>query len=136
MHHPMPSEIRHILFQPPEVVAALGAYFRRVGRAVPPGVIIQCGPEQMNKDAPARFRMTIEDERPLANPVRPSGDAAQCITVDGADLAAALILYCRSHKIPLPANASKSLEILGGQLCLAFTKTENKNTPNDEKLRL
>jgi len=133
----MPSEIRHILFQPPEVVVAIGAYFRRLGRAVPPGVVTHCGPERINHESPVRFRMTLENDRSLAGNLVPHGLAdAQRILVDGADLAAALILYCRSHKIPLPANATKSLEVFGGQLCLAFTKTANKDANTQERLRL
>jgi len=135
----MPSEIRHILFQPPEVVQAIGAYYRRVGRAVPPGVVTNCGPERMGPDSPARFRMTIEDDRPLTEAGVPPtpGASKQSVIVDGSDLAAALILHCRTKKIPLPASATKALEVYGGQLCLAFTKTSDQDvSAAGEKLRL
>ncbi len=121
----MPSEIRYILFQRPEVVEAIGTYFRKVGRAVPPGVITDCGPERCGAGSPARFSITIEDEAGQPDDAMrlPDFPRKLRLTVDGADLAAALILYCRAQKIPLPASATKSLEVYRGQLCLAFCKT-------------
>jgi len=135
----MPSEIRHIVFQPPEVVRAIGGYYRRVGRPVPPGAVIKCGPERSGPTSPVRFRMTIEDDRPLDTiglDILPPAES-QTLVLEGSDLAAALILECRVLKIPLPASASKTLEIYGGQLCLAFSiASKNAIVPASEKPRL
>jgi hypothetical protein len=134
----MPAEIRHIVFKPPEVVEALGIYYRRVGRAVPPGVVTNCGPDRMSATSPARFRMTIDDDPSVTSSGLPPNGLSkpQTLVVEGADLAAALILFCRKKKIPLPANATKSLEVYGGQLCLAFTLAGHKDAPAAGKLRL
>jgi hypothetical protein len=134
----MPSEIRHIVFKPPEVVEAIGIYYRRVGRAVPPGVVSTCGPERSGAASPAAFRMTIDEDQAATEPPPspPAHPRQQDLVVEGAELAAALILFCRRQKIPLPANATKSLEVYGGQLCLAFTIAGYKDCSTRAQLRL
>ncbi len=119
----MASEIRHILFEPPEVVAAVGDYFRRVGRAVPAGIVVQCGPSGGPDSTPISFHMTLAQD-PLERRLRLADRVvapSHHLTVDSADLTAALILFCRSQKIPLPAGVAKTLEIYGDKICLTFT---------------
>jgi len=44
--------------------------------------------------------------------------------VAGAKLAAALILFCITRKVPLPANAQKALSVVNNHLALRVTLGE------------
>jgi hypothetical protein len=115
----MPTELRHLLFQPAEVVQAVQEYRRRLGQALPSGAIVSCGPESKGSGEIMSFRLTIA---PDAAAVMKRGESRQQETIiPGPALAAALILYCRDHKIPLAASASKSLQLYGNQVCLITT---------------
>lgn len=48
------------------------------------------------------------------------GGKYQHVTFPQSELAAMLIVYCKSKKIPLPRNASKSFEINQGALTLTI----------------
>ena len=111
----MPNEIRQISFQPAEVARALLAYGQHMGKPLPPGSILACEPVGDGRTAPVVVQLSIRKD-----------DAAKdapphVMTVEGAALAAALILYCRSKKIPLPAAAGKSIRTIANQVCLIVT---------------
>ena len=57
----MPTELRHLLFRPAEVVQAVKEYRRRMGHSLPPGTILSCGPECESSGEILRFRL---DARP------------------------------------------------------------------------
>ncbi|GAC1337995.1 MAG: hypothetical protein NVSMB18_03730 [Acetobacteraceae bacterium] len=119
----MPSELRHLLFQPAEVVRALTNYHRRIGLPLPAGTIVSCGPETVVSSGTARFRLRLTQDRN-------GGAAPQDFVIEGPALAAALILHCRDRGIPLPASAGKSLECIGNQICLTATSSSNQgNAP-------
>ncbi len=114
----MPSEVRHVLFQPPEVVQAVKAYHRRLGTPLPAGAIQRCGPEAEGTDGAVRFRITIVPDSAERTHPTPVEKTLREITIEGSALAAALILHCSDLRIPLPASAAKSLRCFGEQVCL------------------
>lgn len=114
----MPTELRHLLFRPAEVVQAVKEYRRRMGHALPFGTILSCGPECESSGEILRFRLTLGPDK---TPKRGENGRGDIVIIQGPALAAALILYCRDHKIPLAASAGKSLRLFGNQVCLVTT---------------
>ena len=113
----MVSEIRHLLFRPFEVVQAVAEFSRRSGVPLPPGTVVRCEPENNGTGTPIRFRIAIAPDG-----TDPTAETSHReITIDSSTLAAALILYCRDRRIPLPASADKSLQQFGDQVCLMAT---------------
>ena len=112
----MPSELRHLLFRPAEVVQAVKEYYRRTGKVLPTSTVVRCCPESEGAGCSIKFRITIAPDRP--DPKQPMDTTQQDVVIDGAALAAALILSCRDRRIPLPAHANKSLQLFGAQICL------------------
>ena len=106
----MPSEIRHILFQDAEVAKAVRTYRERTGTVVIAADSASYTIDRTGPGEEVRFSLTVG-----------SGGQTQTLSASGSELAAALILFCRSQRIPLPAGASKSLQRFGGQLCLVVT---------------
>lgn len=118
----MVSELRHIIFRPFEVVDAYREFCRRSGTPLPAGTVVGCGPEADGAGAPLRFRIVIAPDAADGKAGAEAGDAPRReVVVDSATLAAALILYCRDRRIPLPASADKSLQRFGDQVCLLAT---------------
>lgn len=114
----MPSEMRQILFRTPEVAQAVTEYHRRMRTPLPAGTIVRCTAESDDSDSATRVRMVIAlDDPETTHP----GGAHREIVIDGPPLAAALILFCRDRRIPLPANAKKSLQRVGDQVGLVVT---------------
>lgn len=116
----MPSEIRHVLFRPAEVIDAIRLYHQRLGSPLPTGTVSRCGPETDGAGGNVRFRIAVQPDG--------SRDAASTavqelveVVVEGSNLAAALILYCRERQVPLPAGAHKSLQCFGEQVGLVAT---------------
>lgn len=135
----MPTELRHLLFRPAEVVQAVRDYHRRLGTPLPAGAIVQCGPECEEGDEGAvSFRITlVPDPAAGTMPGRPGEERPREVVVEGAVLAAALILHCRDRRIPMPANAGKSLRCLGTQVCLVATlNPKQDDLPHSGPLRL
>ena len=118
----MVSEVRHILFRPFEVVQAVAEFCRRSGEPLSPGTVIRCGPENTGPGTPIKFRMTVAPDE-AGTPQEPRD-----IVIDSPILAAALILYCRDRRIPLPATADKSLQQFGDQVCLMATINPKQDT--------
>jgi hypothetical protein len=106
----MPSEIRHILFEPSEVIRAVEGYHLRAGRPLP-GPILKCEPEADDQGVRFRVFLDVDDEEIRSRPVM----------LDETAMAAALILACRDRRIPLPARALKSIGIFGNQIGLIAT---------------
>ncbi|MGI4801089.1 MAG: hypothetical protein ACRYG8_45110 [Janthinobacterium lividum] len=112
----MPSEFRHVIFRPAEVVQAVQTYKRRINEPLPAGSILGCDVESEEKTGLIGFRITLAPHRP--NRERFSRTERYEVVIDGPSLAAALILYCKAVRIPLPAKANKSLRMVDGHLCL------------------
>jgi hypothetical protein len=114
----MPTELRHLLFRPAEVVQAVKEYRRRMGHALPSGTILSCGPECESSGEILRFRLMLGPDKAPKRGVSGRGDM---VVIQGPALAAALILYCRDRGIPLSASAGKSLRLFGDRVCLVTT---------------
>ncbi|NBB84018.1 MAG: hypothetical protein GVY28_11510 [Alphaproteobacteria bacterium] len=93
----MPSEIRYIAFPPVEVVRAIGEYQRRRGKPLPLGPVV--GFDVYATPA-------IEASLKIAHPE--TGDE-RTVAVRAESLGAALVLFCISNRIPVPAKAQKLL---------------------------
>jgi hypothetical protein len=81
-----------------------------------------------------RFQITIGTE---AGGAKVRGRAEeQHIMIEGADLAAALILACRSKSIPLPSKSDKTLQTFGEQVALVFTMAAGTPEIGGDKLQM
>ena len=49
----MPTELRHLLFRPDEVIEAVGAYRRRLGEGMPEGPVLYSALESDDGRGPA-----------------------------------------------------------------------------------
>ena len=132
---PMPTELRHLLFQPAEVLDALREYYRRLDSPLPADGVAWCGPEGAeSQDGAVGFRVVFTPPAAKARvPGRLVENTQREMVVDSHVLAAALILYCRDRRIPLPAIATKSLQRFGSQVCLIATiraKSDKPPSPN------
>lgn len=137
----MPSELRHLLFRPAEVVQAVKEYHRRAGVPLPSGAVARCGPEA--EGTGVRFRITLVldqskiDQGKSQAPSCPAEGEEYDLVIEGPALAAALILHCRDRRIPLPAVAEKSLTRFGEQTCLVATiNPKQVELPQPGQLRL
>ena len=130
----VPSELRYIMFRPDEVVEAVKEYRRRMGTPLPHGGVVQCGPESGSAvSGTVSFRITFAPEgvKGLAAPEN------EMLLIEGSVLAAALILYCRDHRIPMSASADKTLERMGNQVCLvAKFNPKQISLPQHDHVRL
>ncbi len=104
----MPSELRQIIFTNDEAMAALQQLYQRSNQAFPKGRI-------ENVSVSAANGCQIDCEVIDVSHVRDH------VTVAGEKLAAALLLYCMTRKIPIPVAARKTLDIVNGQLALCIT---------------
>lgn len=105
----MPSEIRHIVFTPVEIIAALDGFLRSRGQPLPTGAVL---------------KIEIEPGEPLLVNVTVTTDLAVRIATlhfAEAEVAAALLNYCRDYRIPLPGYGAKHLHRVGRNLALSVT---------------
>jgi hypothetical protein len=131
----VPSELRQLLFRPAEVVQAVKEYHRRLGTPLPSGTVTRCGPECEVAGGIVSFRIAIVSDSDSGGSAAVTEDTRQDIVIEGPSLAAALILYCRDRRIPLPAGADKSLQRVGEKVCLIATINPNQDEL-PEQLRL
>ena len=130
----MPSEVRHLLFRPTEVVQAVKEYHRRLGAPLPSGSVARCGPE--DEGGGVRFRITLVPDRAKGWASSSTEASRYEVVVEGPVLAAALILHCRDRGIPLAARAEKSLQCFGEQVCLISTLNAKRGEqPHPGQLR-
>jgi hypothetical protein len=104
----MPIEVRHLMFDEAEVTSALVAYERR--------------------SRPQKRPMSVADLRLDDFPtmkafltLRTPEGGIEVAEFGGAQLAAALILFCRNARIPLPARAAKTVTIFDRGLRLSLS---------------
>jgi hypothetical protein len=110
----LPTEIRHIFFQPAEISAAVQALRERSGRKLPPGHVIDCSVEGGENGHDIRLTLSVQPDEVDSQPVQ--------VAIAEGEIAASLILLCRNLKIPVPMMASKTIEVVGGRLGLICTK--------------
>ena len=108
----MPIEMRTLIFSRDEVAQALAEHAEQGGGALPEGRVVYCqvgcGPD---------LAMVVK----LVPPERAQ---IQTITLDAEAVGAALIEFCLRRAIPLPRNASRSLQVLGEAIALSLTINE------------
>ena len=122
----MPVEIRHIVFTPDEVVTAIVHDHHARGRAVPCGRISRAEVLDTAPGEPVAFGLAIAPN-PVLNPG--AGTAVLELGMSGAELAAALISYCKHCRIPVPRKGVKSLQrIRGTQIGLIVTVGADSNS--------
>ena len=127
----MPTEMRHLIFSPAEVLEAVKEFNRRRGTPLPAGSVVQCGPDGMEAEEGAiRFRIVLTSSPAKgAVPDKPVENTREMV-IESHVLAAALILYCRDRRIPLPVIAEKSLQRFGEQVCLiAIIRSKTDKLP-------
>lgn len=96
----MPREDRRIIFEYDEVYKALYALaVQRDMKALPPGRIMALTPSSEDK---AVLDITIEN---------PHESESRTVNFSQDFLAAALMLYCRGARIPIPKSGQKSVRI-------------------------
>ena len=109
----MPIEMRVMMYNDQEVVAALASFYRKSGRPLTVGQIARY---VINEGEGVSVSLAVE-------------------TVDGeivehgiseADLAAAIIMQAITAKIPLPAEADKRILVIENQVTLVIHKRRNK----------
>ena len=98
----MPTDSRMITFTEGELKDALFFFCQATGRKL---------------SDPGMTRMRLGSEPNITVAVEGLGPGDATIFQE-TDIAAALILYCRNEKIPLPKNATKSLRIEKGSVAL------------------
>ncbi|NIY76236.1 hypothetical protein HED22_11340 [Thalassospira sp. HF15] len=103
-------EIRCIVFEDGELIKAILAHGRRTGKTLPAG---QISSFEVERKPEVIARMTITSDE---------GQKA-IVPTAGAELAAAMIAYCIDRKVPVPANAAKSIAVLDEHVALKITMT-------------
>lgn len=106
-------EIRCIVFEDGELIKALLAHARRTGKGLPAGQITSFEIER-GKDVIAKLTITADEGNIMVVPA------------SGAELAAAMIAYCIDRKVPVPANAAKSITMLEDNVALKIMMTGEK----------
>lgn len=106
----MPVEIRHILFTEQEVVSALADFHRRAKEPLPAGTIARFS---VLAEPSVRVEMDIDRDG--------EGQRRRNVVVEKEKLAAALILFCKMKRIPLPASSFKVLRVINKQLTLVVS---------------
>ena len=109
----MPTEIRHLMFRPPEVAYAVRLFYQLTGKSMPAGTIESCLPEGDGKAVPICVRIKVVPPPGATGPVT--------VVIDDVTMTGLLLQYCTRKKIPMAARASKSLQRFGDQLCLVAT---------------
>jgi hypothetical protein len=113
----MASEYRLIFFDQNELCRALIEYNRQRRTPFPPGNLKKV---QIDRD---RLSVAIQIDQD-------SGDV-KTVTFDTASVAAALIVYCRDRKIPLPAKSNKEMRLVANRLCFLI---RIKGTPAEASI--
>ena len=104
----MMRELRCITFTEQEAIAAVVDRRHAQRHALPAGMIRGLS---VNIDGNNTCALEMEDyhgNRP-------------CVTIPEQEIAAALVAYCLSRKIPMPRKSSKTIHVIGGDLTLVLT---------------
>jgi hypothetical protein len=110
----MPIEMRVMMYNDQEIVAALASFYRKLGRPLTVGQIARYVVNDGEKVSVMLAVETID------------GDIVEH-EVSEADLAAAVIMQAITAKIPLPAEADKRITVIEGQITLVIHKRRSKS---------
>ena len=113
----MPIEMRVMMYNDQEVVAALAAFYRKSGRPLTVGQISRYVIHEGDAVSVTLAVETID------------GDIVEH-EITEADLAAAIIMHAIGAKIPLPAEADKRIMVVENQVTLVIHKRRNKMDPS------
>ena len=102
----MPSEFRQILFSNRELIDAIYDYDRAAQTKLLQGDILSCTPVEEDKVA---LRLQMMDQA--------SGEA-QVASLSSELVAAVLLRYCIKHRIPIPKNGVKSIQVHNDRISL------------------
>lgn len=105
----MPFEKREIIFSNDEVLAAIRQFYARSNQSFPAGTINNISVTRAN-DAEYQFAFDVTSGH----------NYRERLAIGGEKLGAALLLYCISRHIPIPAAAQKRMALADGQLALSF----------------
>lgn len=105
----MVTEIRHLIFQNGEVVQALAAFQKQRRDPLPAGTIAG-----LSFAKESRIKCTLEWDAD-------GGGTRGKRTFLSDELGAALIHYCISKRIPLPAKSPKVLQLFGENIGLVVS---------------
>ena len=106
----MAAELRHIIFSRQEVIEAVLQYMLRTGERTPQGVVTG-----MTVNSKAIIGIVLEITEDVSNKVH-------TLNVAGDKLTAALILFCKTTRIPLPYKGQKKLQMFGNNLSMIVSK--------------
>lgn len=117
----MPSELRQIQFNNNELIEALYEH-NQVAETKLQGTIISCQPVS---EAKVAVRLELAE---------PTSGETQVASLSPELVAAALLRYCMKHRIPVPKDAAKSIQIHGDEISLNVqikgrTKQREQMTP-------
>jgi hypothetical protein len=112
----MPKELRQVVFRSAEVIEAVTAYFRHRQLKLPGGNIEKF--EVSDSPVTLTLHVMIPGEQ---------GSEIRQLQIKTEELAAALILHCINNRIPLPAEASKSLRKVGNDQVSLFVVRESRH---------
>jgi len=115
----MPAEVRYVIFHISEAVVAINEYWIRRKMPLPMGAV----KPSLNPNGLASIILKVSAPDVL--------NSVTELTVESNELAAALILFCRSRKIPLPASADKSLTVVGQHLGLVLSLNVDEDLHSD-----
>ncbi len=102
----MPSEKREIIFRNDKVLAAIRQLHQRANQAFPDGTVENI---TVRAEGGGHFDCDVVSNKGFR----------ERVIVGGEKLAAALILFCISRRIAIPAAAQKRLSVIDGQLALS-----------------
>ncbi len=110
----MPSEVRHLIFSSNETLAAVRELRRRRGQPLASGNVRVA---EIIADPEIGYRLIIAPN---------GGGPEREYLINTTELGAALVFFCISRGIPLPASAPKSLRISGGVPVLVINKSASR----------
>lgn len=106
----MPAELRHIIFSTADIIDAVAEQQKALGA-------------QFESAAVSNLSLSDSENGPCLGMTifRGPANAAQALTLEGEELAVAVMKYCFIKKIPLPRHAEKSLHRVNNQLALMIS---------------
>lgn len=105
----MPTELRRLIFSREELVKAISNFREVSGNGIPAGNIVYCQ-IMRNSDLSVSVKFLPEGE---------SQFQSEQLGVD--IIGPALMKYCLDHKIPLPRNSEKAIEVIGENIAMTVS---------------
>ena len=109
----MPMEMRKLAFTQDELQAALVNYAFRQEMKMPPSGVERL---EVKEDKKRKFT-TVQ----MVFPRESGSEERKRIVFTEEQVAAAIIMYCKMHEIPLPRNARKTLSAENGSVAIIMS---------------